>query len=259
MENQNKNFNYNAIPDNQELFIPDGQSLRGIDSVKWIGQAWKLIKSKWVMWILFCIIYTTIIAASLLIPFLTILVYILNPVFIGGIITVCEKQRTTGEFKPGLFFSGFQKNFVSLLGVGALALGIIFLGFILILIISGGSLMAILLAGYGAPNWIFLLILSTFVFIIFFSVTTALIWFIPALIVIHNMKFCTAVSMSLKAVKKNLLPCFLFFITFEGIFIISRFTYGLVLLIAVPLFLASCYSSYRSIFISKAKSSTLIT
>ncbi len=101
------------------------------------------------------------------------------------------------------------------------------------------------------------LYLSAFVLIIFNLFGTALTWFAPALIVIHNLKFGTAVSMSLEAVKKNLLPGFLFFMVMAVMFIISIMTLGLGLLITIPLFLVSYYSSYHSIFIGKAKLSSL--
>ncbi|AWK41458.1 MULTISPECIES: hypothetical protein [Photorhabdus] len=59
MDNQNLNFNSNAMTnDHQEVFIPNGQSLSSTEGVKWIGQAWQLVKNKWGMWILLYIIYT---------------------------------------------------------------------------------------------------------------------------------------------------------------------------------------------------------
>ncbi|WP_052760855.1 MULTISPECIES: hypothetical protein [Photorhabdus] len=124
MDNQNLNFNSDVIPDNQEVFIPGGQSLRGVEGVEWIDQAWSLVKSKLGMWILFSIIYLAIITIPQFIPFLSIFTGILSPVFLGSIIAMCEKQRATGEFELSLLFNGFQKNFASLLGVGILSFGI---------------------------------------------------------------------------------------------------------------------------------------
>ncbi|OCQ51922.1 hypothetical protein Ppb6_03037 [Photorhabdus australis subsp. thailandensis] len=265
MDNQNQNFNSNVIPDNQELFIPDGQSLSSVESVKWISEAWKLAKNNWGMWILFCIIYLIFVAGFQFIPFLSVFVGIFNSVFIGGIIAACEQQRTTGKFELGLLFSGFQKNFASLLGVGALSFGITLLGIIAMFIIDGAEITEILFAilfnrdvsftiiEYSSPT----LFSSAFVLIISHIIATALTWFAPALIVIHNLKSGAAISMSLKAVKKNLLPGLLFFIISTVMIIISVLTFGLGLLISVPILLISYYSSYRSIFISKEKSSSL--
>ncbi|RAW91783.1 hypothetical protein CKY04_23915 [Photorhabdus sp. S8-52] len=265
MEHQNLNLSPNVIPeDNQEVFIPDGQSLSSIEGVKWIGQAWQLVKNKWGMWILLYIIYSMCIAGLVLIPFLGIFTCIFNPVFIGGMIAVCEKQRTSGEFELGLLFSGFQKNFASLLSVGTLMLGIILLGVIAMFIVGGSAIIHILLAAaqHGEisvemlQNSLPSLFLGVFILMVFSIVNAALTWFAPALIVIHNLKFSAAVSMSLAAVKKNLLPGLLFFITVTVIFIISLMTFGLGFLISMPVLLVSYYSSYRSIFIGKEKSST---
>ncbi|WP_054480800.1 BPSS1780 family membrane protein [Photorhabdus heterorhabditis] len=218
------------------------------------------------MWILLCIIYLIFVAGFQFIPFLGVFVRIFNSVFIGGIIAACEQQRTTGKFELGLFFSGFQKNFASLLGVGALSFGITFLGIIAMFIIDGEAITDILFAilfnrdvsfkiiEYSSPTLFF----SVFALMISYIIATALTWFAPALIVIHNLKLGAAISMSLKAVKKNLLPGLLFFIISTVIIIISVLTFGLGFLISMPILLASYYSSYRSIFISKEKPSSLI-
>ncbi|ERT12915.1 hypothetical protein O185_11550 [Photorhabdus temperata J3] len=163
-------------------------------------------------------------------------------------------------------FNGFQKNFAALLGVGALSFGIMILGIIAMFIIGGSAMIHLPLASqYGEPsveilqNSMSSLFLGAFVLIIFCIITAALTWFAPALIVLHNLKFGAAVSMSLEAVKKNLLSGFLFFTIMAVILIISIIPFGLGLLISMPLILASYYSSYRSIFISKEKSSILVS
>ncbi|ERT12914.1 hypothetical protein [Photorhabdus temperata] len=68
MDNKNLSFNSQAISDNQEVFIAGGQSLSGENGVKWIGQAWSLVKSKLGMWILLNIVYLTIVSVLQLIP-----------------------------------------------------------------------------------------------------------------------------------------------------------------------------------------------
>ncbi|MQL48469.1 hypothetical protein GEA64_11070 [Photorhabdus khanii] len=266
MDNKNLSFNSQAISGNQEIFIPGGQSLDGENGIKWVSQAWSLVKSKLGMWILLNIVYLTIVSVLQFIPLLGIFAGILNPVFLGGIIALCEKQRTTGKFELGLLFNGFQKNFAALLGVGALSFGIMLLGIIAMLIIGGSGMMNILLASqYDEPsvdifqNGMSSLFLGAVVLIIFYIIAAALTWFAPALIVLHNLKFGAAISMSLEAVKKNLLSGLLFFTMMTIIFIISIIPFGLGLLISIPLILASYYSSYRSIFIGKEKSSILVS
>ncbi|OWO84346.1 hypothetical protein B5C26_04785 [Photorhabdus luminescens] len=264
MDNNNLSLNSNTISNNQEVFIPGGQFLSSSEGIKWISQSWELVRNKLTIWILLGIIYFIITAAIQFTPFLGIFCGIFSSVFLGGFITMCEKQRTTGQLKLGLLFSGFQKNFASLLSVGALSLGIILLGIIAMLIISGGTMDHILLYSQDGEipvdileNNLSSLYLGAFVLIFSNIFATALTWFAPALIVIHNLKFGVAVSMSLEAVKRNLLPGLLFFITLTVIFIISVMTLGLGFLISMPILIVSYYSSYRSIFIGKNKSSTL--
>ncbi len=52
MDNKSLNFNSNTIPNNQEVFIPGGQSLSSTEGMEWISQAWSLVKRKLGMWIL---------------------------------------------------------------------------------------------------------------------------------------------------------------------------------------------------------------
>ncbi|WP_445494122.1 BPSS1780 family membrane protein [Photorhabdus sp. SF281] len=258
MNNQDLNSNPNTIPDNKEVFIPGGLSVSSGNGITWISQAWSLVKDKLGMWVLLNIIYLVIIMGLQIIPLLGLFAGALGPIFIGGIIAVCEKQRTTGQFELGLLFNGFQKNFTSLLCVGALSVGIIILGIIAALIVGGSTMIHILLSSQQGDisaemlqHSLSTLFLSTFVIFIFFIVALALTWFAPALIIIHNLKFGAAVSMSLEAVKKNLLPGFLFFVTIGIIYMISAIPLGLGLLISMPLFLVSYYSSYRNIFIGR--------
>ncbi|WP_445374344.1 BPSS1780 family membrane protein [Photorhabdus tasmaniensis] len=265
MDNQDVNSNPDTMPDNEETFIPGGQSVSSRNGITWISQAWNLVKNQLGMWVLLYIIYLASMMGLQMIPLFGLFAGILTPVFIGGVIAVCEKQRTTGQFELGLLFSGFQKNFTSLLGVGALSLGIMILGVIIAFIIGGSTIIHIFLSSQQGEipaemllNNLSTLSLIAFVMFIFYIVITALTWFAPALIVIHNLEFGTAISMSLGAVRKNLLPGFLFFITLSGIAMISVIPLGLGLLIFMPLFLVSYYSSYRDIFIGKEKSSTLI-
>ncbi|MCW7764571.1 BPSS1780 family membrane protein [Photorhabdus luminescens] len=265
MDNNNLSLNSNTISNNQEVFIPGGQSLSSTDGMEWISQAWNLVKRKLGMWILLVIIYFIIISGLQLIPFLGIFAGILSSVLSGGIIALCEKQRTTGEFELGLLFSGFQKNFAPLLGVGALSFGIMLLGIIAMFITGGSAVTNIFLANqYGEipleilPSDLSPLLLGVFILFIFSIIAAALTWFAPALIIIHNLKFGAAVSMSLEAVKKNLLPGFLFFIISGLMIVLSVVTLGLGFLVCIPILFASYYSSYRGIFIGKEKSSTLV-
>ena len=82
---------------------------------------------------------------------------------------------------------------------------------------------------------------------------TALTWFAPALVMNHDFTVGAAISASLQAVKKNILPGILFFIVLSILMIISVIPLGLGLLVSMPIMYVCYYSSYRSLFFSQVK------
>ncbi|GKX63272.1 BPSS1780 family membrane protein [Pragia fontium] len=250
-----------ATNNENEVFVPGGQAVPAGEGVNWIGQAWNFMKPKLGMWVLLGVILFVIMMIIQFIPFLNILATLIMPVFIGGIMALCEKQRTTGEFDLGLLFSGFQKNAGSLIGVGAVMFGVMILSLIVMFVVGGSALFALAMSAEtgsdpsmaltgASTGMMFLAFLLMFVI---YMVGYALTWFAPALIVIHNLTLGQAISMSLSAVKKNILPGLLYFIVLGIVMTISVLPLGLGLLITMPLMLATYYTSYRSLFIANAK------
>lgn len=249
-----------VLDESNESFIPGGQAVSANDGVNWISEAWNLMKPKLGMWIVLGLILLGILMVIQFIPLVSLLSSVIMPIFVGGIMTLCEKQRTTGEFDLGLMFSGFQNNLGSLIGVGAVMFGITILAVIVMFIVGGSAMLGLALAGNGGGDpsmalagasggMMFLSFILMFIIIMF---GYALTWFAPALIVIHKLPLGQALSMSLSAVKKNLLPGLVYFIVISIIMIVAMIPFFLGLLVAMPLMLATYYSSYRSLFIAKS-------
>lgn len=241
-----------------EVFVPGGQAVASGQGVGWITQAWNLIKPKLGMWILMGIVLFVILMILNFIPFINMLTVLIMPVFVGGIIAICEKQRTTGEFDFGLLFSGFQNNVGSLIGVGAIMFGVMIVAFIVMFVVGGSALLAVAMGSQGGdPSMVAagasggMMFLAFLLMFVIYMVGYALTWFAPALIVIHKLPLGQAISMSLSAVKKNIVPGILFFFVIGIIMFVSALPFGLGLLITMPLFMATYYSTYRSLFISK--------
>ncbi|GKX56584.1 hypothetical protein SOASR030_26960 [Leminorella grimontii] len=248
-----------VLDEGNESFVPGGQAVPAGVGVNWISDAWNLIKPKLGMWILMGIILLGILMVIQFIPLVSLLSSVIMPIFVGGIITLCEKQRTTGEFDLGLMFSGFQNNLGSLIGVGAVMFGITILAVIVMFIVGGSAMLGLAMAGNGGDpsmalagasgGMMFLSFILMFAIIMF---GYALTWFAPALIVVHKLPLGQALSMSLSAVKKNLLPGLVYFIVISIIMIVASIPFFLGLLVAMPLMLATYHSSYRSLFIVKS-------
>lgn len=242
------------IDNGNEIFIPGAQSVPAGEGVNWIGQAWHLIKPKLGMWILLGIIMFLIMLVVQVIPVLNIATMFLIPIFNGGIMAVCEKQRTTGIFDLELMFSGFKKNLGPLIGVGAIMFGMMMASIIVLFIFGSSALFATGIGSNSEPNMgaasAGLLAFGGLMMFVVMMIGYALTWFAPALIMIHDIPLGKSISMSFSAVKKNLLPGLIYFIIVGIIMFIAMIPMFLGLLIVMPLFMVTYYSSYRSLFIA---------
>ncbi|WP_265693927.1 BPSS1780 family membrane protein [Providencia rustigianii] len=250
-------------PSDTLVFNPEPRSVDAGDGVNWISQAWSLIKEKLGMWILINIVLFAIIIVISMIPFVNLLLTFIAPIFVGGIIAICENQRKTGQAELGLLFAGFQQKFGALFAVGAVNFAANLVGMILAFLVAGSALFNLAMQAnqYGGASDAAILassgsiMFATIIMAIAGLVGTALTWFAPALVMNHDFKVGAAISASLQAVKKNLLPGILFFIIMAILIIVSVIPFGLGLLISMPIMYATYYSSYRSLFFSEAKQS----
>ncbi|WFQ81026.1 BPSS1780 family membrane protein [Xenorhabdus sp. SF857] len=252
--NLNSGENSVSLSKEKDTFIPGGRAVRAGTATEWIGNAWEMFKAKPMKWILLTLIYFAImLALQQFIPTISIVAALFSSVFIAGFIAASEKQRTTGDFDIELLFYGFKNKLGSLVAVGALAFGINVLGIIAAVILGGTSLFQIFWAGQDLDPMLIMGGLSTLTLamlvVLFFSIVAlAFSWFAPALIIINDLKFGEAISMSLSAVKKNLFGGFLFFLLMGILMFISAIPLGLGLLVTLPMFMATYYTTYRSIF-----------
>ncbi|MDR0219167.1 MAG: hypothetical protein LBI71_09835 [Enterobacteriaceae bacterium] len=259
MDNQeidlNSRENGVSLAKETEVFIREGQAVGAGDATKWIGNAWAMFKAQPLQWILMLIVYIAIISVISFIPFISLFSGLFSSVFVAGYITAAHQQRITGNFRIELLFYGFKNKLGSLVAVGALNIGIITLGVIAALIIAGfGALDFFVASQSGNPDPVLMLanlpsfMWAIIILSIFSMVASAFVWFAPALIIINDMKFGEAISMSLSAVKKNLFGGFLFFFMMGVLMFISMIPIFLGLLVTIPMMMISYYTTYRSIF-----------
>ncbi|WP_446469470.1 BPSS1780 family membrane protein [Xenorhabdus stockiae] len=252
-----------SLTKEKEIFIREGQAVGAGAATEWIGDAWKMFKANPLQWILFTLVYFAIISVLNFIPFINFLVGLFGPVLVAGVIAAAEKQRTTGDFKIDLLFYGFKEKLGSLVAVGALYIGICALGIIAAIFIAGFGMIDFILASQEVnPDPLLLIqaipsfMWACLVFCVFAIIALAFIWFAPALIIINNLKFGDAVSMSLSAVKKNLLGGFLFFLLMGIMMFASAIPLLLGFIITLPMSLLVYYTTYRSIFYAQEEKQT---
>ncbi|WP_340608499.1 BPSS1780 family membrane protein [Xenorhabdus bharatensis] len=249
LNSENENI---SLVKEKEVFIREAQSVGAGAAITWIGDAWRIFKEKPSRWILITFIYLIIFSILMYIPFVNLLLSLVNFILIAGINAAAEKQRTTGDLRIGILFYGFKEKLGPLIAIGVFYVCIYALSVGIAVLIGGDNMLNLLLF----PQYVNILTYSLsvsmwwalFVFLILILITQASTYFAPALIIINNVRLSEALLMSLKAVKKNLVGGFLFFVLMGVIIFISALPLFLGLIITFPMYIITYYTMYRSIF-----------
>ena len=111
-------------PAQDQLLLHDPRKRPMGAGFSWISVAWSLFKRQPGLWIGMWVVWMMILIFVSMIPLVSIVVTLFNPVFIGGLMLAASKtDRTSGcEFSD--LFSGFKQNTGSLIILGAIQLGL---------------------------------------------------------------------------------------------------------------------------------------
>jgi uncharacterized membrane protein len=78
------------------------------------------------------------------------------------------------------------------------------------------------------------------------------LWFAPCLILFNDAQPVQALSQSFRACLKNIIPFLVYGVLLTIIFVVAAIPFGLGLLVAVPILIASVYTAYRDTFYAPA-------
>lgn len=246
-------------------FIPTGRSVGAGQAFAWIGAAWRLFVHAPLIWIVNAVIYFVIAFVLGLIPFLGGLVSnFLYPTFVGGFMIGADRLRRGDSYEVGHLFAGFQEKTSKLLVLGAIWVGtavllLLLFGILAAVFIGASGIMSAMMGGdagkletamtaMGAGAIGGFLLLMFLAFLAFIPVLMAL-WFAPALVIFHDLSPTEAISQSFKASLKNIFPLVICFIVVVIAIFFASIPFGLGLLVAVPVMLATQYTCYRDVFV----------
>lgn len=219
----------------------------------WITEGWGYFKHTPGVWIGIFVVFAVIFMASNAIPFLNIILSlaltVVSPVFFGGIMVGADKQRRGDAVDVSDLFSAFNTHLGPLSAVGGIYLG----GWIVLSAVIFGVGFALMgsMAGLGANEETMVVggIIFGLVVIALGTPLLMLIWFAPALIVLHDMPVGEALKASFMGCLKNVLPFVVYgFIAFV-LMLLTLPTFFLGWLVLGPVLLLSIYTSYRDVFI----------
>lgn len=224
----------------------------------WITEGFRLFASSPGIWIVNMIIFFIITMVVAFIPFISIVNYILQPIFLGGLMRGSQELDTGGTYEVNHLFSGFNEKGGKLATLGALQIGIIIL-YAIVAVIVAMIVAAIFIDktafltqdGAWSPDALFtstaLIIGMVFVFISMLLLGMAF-WLAPQLVMLHDLDAVNSIKMSFIGSWRNIVPIIVFSIILLLLMIVAMIPFGLGLLVMWPVFIAATYVAWKDIF-----------
>ena len=228
-----------------------GRAVEAGQGWAWITGGFEMFKKQPGIWIGLVLVLFVILIVLAMIPLLGALaMFLLMPVFGGGLMLACQAQQRGGAPEIGHLFAGFKTQTGNLLVLGAIALGGWIVVMIPVLLIVGvGAFFgaaqgdvagAATVGGSFLIAWLLAMALSILLYMA--------LWFAPALLVLRGVAPVDAIRRSFFGCLKNIVPFLIYGIVWMGLSIASVITFGLAWLVLGPVMVASIYVAYRDIY-----------
>ncbi len=235
-----------------EFVLVEPQKISASGGIDWIKEGFFYFKQAPLGWIGMMLLFLIITIVLSVIPLVSIVVNIINPVFVAGFMIACYRLSQGEPFDFKDLFAGFKKNFGRLAAVGLIYLisiiVVVAITFGLMFVVVGQEQMATMVqapdpASLGIPVLIFFLVMVGFM-----SAVVMAYIFAPALVVMHDVTAVEAMKLSFKGCMRNIVPFLLYGIVSMILMILAMIPFGLGMLILMPVLTASIFAAYRQIF-----------
>lgn len=191
----------------------------------------------------------------LMVPFVGgIAANVLQPVFFASFALAARKQEQGGTIEMGDLFSGFRRPLLPLANLGAILLVAELAIFALLALLGlpglatdgeGTVSMADFVREMQGKEWILL------VGLVLTALVKGALWFAPAVLAFHDMTTAHAVRWSVYAALSNLGAMLLYGVVLTVVFALAILPWGLGLMLAIPVMIASTYAGYREVFVDE--------
>jgi uncharacterized membrane protein len=237
-------------------FTPGGRKRPAGSGWSWITEGWRFFMKAPGIWIAITLVMLVISFAANFIPFIgPLALAVLTPVFAGGVMLGCRALDEGKELEFRHLFAGFQNPLASLATVGAIYLGCIIVIGLIVGVITGASMFA-MMGGSGAQNPAMVagalasMAIAVLIGLALFVPVAMLMWFAPALVVLHQLAPVEALKQSWSGCLKNMVPYLVYGVVLLVLAIVASLPIMLGWLVLGPVMAASIYSSYRDIYLS---------
>ncbi len=222
-------------------------------SVDWYKTGWGIFSGNILNWVLMALIFFVSVIALSLLPFVGVVcIYLLIPLFQGGMLQAAEKSAGGGSIDVTDLFVAFkdENKRNSLLILGALMLGTVIIATIISVPFIGGAMMSAMgdapetgmpaMPSFGFGILLFGLVMGILLAMLFL--------YSPALVMLKGMKPVAAIKASFSASWKNFLPFVIFMLIYLLLAIGASIPFGLGFLVLLPVVTCAVYVSYRDLF-----------
>ena len=249
---------YAVLPDRELQFSVPAASLAASRGASWIGEGWRLFVAAPGMWIAALLIWMVIQILLSLVPVLgSIGGVLLGPSFAIGMLAFAHGISSTGSADLSTLFAGFKDKLGALVVLGllnfVLLLAVAAIGCILLLTIIGTTAFSHfsspeqMMSAFLSGGMLKLLLMLLFVFALLAVVLSAYLY-APGLVFFANQSAGEAMKQSFVACWRNWAPLLVMGLIAIVMFIIGGVTFGIALLVVLPVLLAANYASFKDMF-----------
>jgi hypothetical protein len=236
-----------TVDEEGETFIEGGRTLGAGRGWGWLAGGWNLFKQDPGIWIVNLLIFVGISIVLNIVPFVGgLLSFLLNGVFLGGMMIGAEAQRRGESLEVGHLFAGFKQN-----AGGLVVLGLLYMAALIAIVLVGVGIIGFSTfsaAVRGNPDvWVKILLAGLVILALSIPVMMAYIY-APALIALRGMGAGAAMKCSFLGSIRNIVPGLVYGVLLFVFAVLATIPLGLGWLVLGPVVTASVYASYRDVF-----------
>lgn len=190
--------------------------------------------------------------------------YLLAPIFMGGIMHACRQLDSGGRAEAGDLFRGFRQNTYPLIALGVVHLvGQMAIAGVM-LNIAGPEIQGVMrgeipiddpsVAKPEVQARAFQAMLATLALYVPLGMA---LWFSPSLVMLDGQPGLRALSLSVRACLRNLAPLLVYGAASTVLFLLALLPYGVGLVLWFPVMAITMYTSYRDVFAGTGRTRAL--
>lgn len=222
--------------------IQGGRALSASHGRVWFAAGFRMTVRAPLQWLAILLVFMLVTVALSVIPIVSLLSYLLMPVFLGGVMLGCHTLAHGGPLELAHLFAGFDPSRRS----GLLMIGVLYLAGTTVLILGGVILalggVVVLQLTVGADVFEAQPFLTGALLVVFLIALTlgtmalgTSLWFAPALVTLSGMPAFDAMRMSVAATLRNVMPFMVYGLVVLGLNLLASVLLGVVTAGAIAL------------------------